>query len=138
MIIRRKKPGVSDDYVKVRDARVALDLENLEGSDKVVLESLDDVLMRVSRLFGAHPGYNSYPYQGALGIEDSLVRRFKKPLSDAIAEGDGKKIHRICGVISEIYTPKNIGYSRRFIDKKASAHAIKTFIYEYMGLNSFN
>ena len=138
MFFRRKKSGLSDDYVKLMDARVALELEDLQGSDKVVLESLDDVLMRASRLLGAHPGYNSYPYQGSLGIGDSLVRRFEKPLSDAIAEGDGKKIHRICGVISEIYTPKNIGYSRRFIDKKASAHAIKTFIYEYMGLNSFN
>lgn len=133
------RDNINNDYEvfrKLKEAKADLAFDEVTSSNKVVLESLDDVFFRFEKLVNSHPSYSSDLYSGSVSVKEHLSRMYSSVLADAIESGSSKKVHRICSKISELYVPKDVGFVSRFLEKRSFVYALKSYIKDFKLSNS--
>lgn len=133
------RTGINDDYEvfrKLKEAKADLAFDEVTSSNKVVLESLDDVFFRFEKLVNSHPSYSDDLYSGSVSVKDHLSKTYGSVLADAIESGSSKKVHCVCFKISELYVPKDIGFVGRFLEKRSFVYALKSYIKDFKLSNS--
>lgn len=131
MFNRKMRNEDYEAFRKLKEAKVDLALGDVSESNKVVVESLDDVFSKFEVLVNSHPSYSGDVYSGSIRVKDHLSENYSSALIDAIESGSSKKVHRICARISELYVPKDINFVNRFFEKRSFSHALKSYINDF-------